>query len=91
MRFVFFLLSADGSNVNEPPLFEPGRYPMGLILYETTSVGSKVFTLKGHDPEKLPVKYGIQLTDKFVVDEETGVMTLAKPLDREVRLLVSSR
>lgn len=57
---------------------------MGLTLYETTPVGSKVFTLKGHDPEGSPVKYGIQLTDKFVVDQKSGIMTLAKPLDREV-------
>lgn len=70
--------------MNEPPIFEAGGYPMGLTLYETTPVGSKVFTLKGHDPEGSSVKYGIQLTDKFVVDQKSGVMSLAKPLDREV-------
>ncbi|XP_014205128.1 cadherin-87A [Copidosoma floridanum] len=72
-----------GNNVNEPPTFEAGGYPMGLTLSETTVVGTKVYTLKGHDPEGSPVKYGIQLTDKFVVDQRSGVVTLAKPLDRE--------
>ncbi|KAJ8670760.1 hypothetical protein QAD02_002019 [Eretmocerus hayati] len=72
-----------GSDVNKPPQFEAGGYPIGLTLYETTPVGSKVFTLKGHDPEGSPVKYSIQLTDKFVVDPRTGAMTLAKPIDRE--------
>lgn len=68
--------------MNEPPIFD--SYPAGLLLLESTPVGTVVFTLKGHDPEKLDVKYGIQLTDKFVVDPRTGNMSLAKPLDREV-------
>ncbi|XP_012283433.1 cadherin-87A [Orussus abietinus] len=72
-----------GNNVNDPPILDAGGYPTGLPLPEGTPVGSKVFVLKGHDPEGSPVKYGIQLTDKFVVDPHTGVITLAKPLDRE--------
>ena len=60
---------------------------MGLPLSESTPVGTKVFTLKAHDPEGSPVKYGIQLTDKFVVDPQTGVISLAKPLNREVKLI----
>nr|OXU29140.1 hypothetical protein TSAR_006401 [Trichomalopsis sarcophagae] len=75
--------SVAGNNVNEPPIFDGSGYPMGWTLNEATPVGTKVFTLKGHDPEGSPVKYGVQLTDKFVVDQRTGVMTLAKPLDRE--------
>lgn len=74
---------AVGSNVNEPPILATGGYPMGLTLPESTPVGTKVFTLKAHDPEGSPVKYGIQLTDKFVVNPQTGVISLAKPLDRE--------
>lgn len=70
--------------MNEPPVLEAGGYPTGLPLSEATPVGSTVFTLKGHDPEGSPVKYGIQLTDKFAVDPKTGTITLAKPLDREV-------
>nr|XP_012234071.1 PREDICTED: cadherin-87A [Linepithema humile] len=72
-----------GNNVNEPPILEAGGYPTGLPLSESTKVGKQVFMLKGHDPEGSPVKYGIQLTDHFVVNPRTGVITLAKPLNRE--------
>ncbi|KAG5343409.1 CAD87 protein, partial [Acromyrmex heyeri] len=72
-----------GNNVNEPPILEAGGYPTGLPLSESTKVGTEVFVLKGHDPEGSPVKYGIQLTDHFVVNPRTGVITLAKPLNRE--------
>ncbi|XP_058810290.1 cadherin-87A isoform X2 [Phymastichus coffea] len=75
--------TAGSGNVNEPPTFETGGYPVGKILSEATPVGSEVFRLKGHDPEGSLVKYGIQLNEKFIVDERTGLMTLAKPLDRE--------
>ncbi|XP_029049380.1 cadherin-87A [Osmia bicornis bicornis] len=71
------------NNVNEPPILEGGGYPAGLPLSESTKVGTEVFVLKGHDPEGSPVKYGIQLTDHFVVNPRTGVITLAKPLNRE--------
>jgi len=71
--------------VNEPPILEAGGYPTGLPLSESTKVGTEVFVLKGHDPEGSPVKYGIQLTDHFVVNPRTGVITLAKPLNREVK------
>jgi len=80
----FFVVPA-GNNVNEPPILEAGGYPTGLPLSESTKVGTEVFVLKGHDPEGSPVKYGIQLTDHFVVDPRTGVITLAKPLNREVK------
>lgn len=71
--------------MNEPPILEAGGYPTGLPLSESTKVGTEVFVLKGHDPEGSPVKYGIQLTDHFVVNPRTGVITLAKPLNREVK------
>ncbi|KZC14387.1 Cadherin-87A [Dufourea novaeangliae] len=74
---------ASANNVNEPPILESGGYPAGLPLQESTKVGTEVFVLKGHDPEGSPVKYGIQLTDHFVVNSRTGVITLAKPLNRE--------
>lgn len=82
--FLFFVVPA-GNNVNEPPILEAGGYPTGLPLSESTKVGTEVFVLKGHDPEGSPVKYGIQLTDHFVVNPRTGVITLAKPLNREVK------
>ncbi|KAL7306286.1 hypothetical protein TKK_0001717 [Trichogramma kaykai] len=78
-----FITQVVCNNVNEPPTFEAGGYPMGLPLAENTPVGSEVFILKGHDPEGSPVKYGIQLTNKFSVDEHTGVVKLSEPLDRE--------
>lgn len=86
--YCFICFFTGGNNVNEPPILESGGYPSGLPLSESTKVGSAVYTLRGHDPEGSPVKYGIQLTDKFTVDPETGVITLAKPLDREVRLMI---
>ncbi|KAF7384085.1 hypothetical protein HZH68_014842 [Vespula germanica] len=73
-----------GNNVNEPPILEAGGYPTGLPLSESTKVGTSVFVLKGYDPEGSPVKYGIQLTDYFVVDSRTGAIKLAKPLNREI-------
>lgn len=79
-----FSVVSGANNVNEPPILEPGGYPAGLPLSESTKVGTEVFVLKGHDPEGSPVKYGIQLTDHFVVNPRTGVITLAKPLNREV-------
>lgn len=81
----FLLIVPVGNNVNEPPILEAGGYPTGLPLSESTKVGTEVFVLKGHDPEGSPVKYGIQLTDHFVVNSRTGVITLAKPLNREVK------
>ncbi|KAI5635157.1 cadherin domain-containing protein [Phthorimaea operculella] len=55
-----------------------------LALSESTPVGTKVYTLEAQDPEGLPILYGLKFTDKFTVDPETGDVTLAKPLDREV-------
>ncbi|XP_043681793.1 cadherin-87A [Vespula pensylvanica] len=78
-----FISSTVGNNVNEPPILEAGGYPTGLPLSESTKVGTSVFVLKGYDPEGSPVKYGIQLTDYFVVDSRTGAIKLAKPLNRE--------
>ncbi|XP_034936764.1 cadherin-87A [Chelonus insularis] len=76
-------VSTANNNVNVPPEFVAGGIIEVLTLPESTPVGKEVFTLKGHDPENSEVKYGIQLTDKFTVDPKTGVITLAKPLDRE--------
>lgn len=79
-----FSVVAGAKNVNEPPILEDKGYPAGLALPESTKVGTEVFVLKGHDPEGSPVKYGIELTDYFAVDPRLGIITLAKPLNREV-------
>ncbi|KAJ2947229.1 hypothetical protein O0L34_g16939 [Tuta absoluta] len=55
-----------------------------LALSESTPVGTKVYTLEAQDPEGFPILYGLKFTDKFTVDPESGDVTLAKPLDREV-------
>ncbi|KOC60387.1 Cadherin-87A [Habropoda laboriosa] len=90
-----FTVVSGANNVNEPPILEAGGYPAGLPLSESTKVGTEVFALKGHDPEGSPVKYGIQLTDHFVVNPRTGVITLAKPLNRETqpnsRILINEK
>ncbi|KAK0157779.1 hypothetical protein PV328_011474 [Microctonus aethiopoides] len=78
-----FAICIASNNVNQPPIFDGVGALLGLPLSEATAVGSEIFTLKGHDPEGSQVKYGIQSTDKFIVDSNTGVITLAKPLDRE--------
>ncbi|KAF7987447.1 hypothetical protein HCN44_003209 [Aphidius gifuensis] len=83
--FIWHLSSCiANNNVNSPPSFEASGFPIGLPLSEDIPVGTRVFTLKGHDPENSNVKYGIQSTDKFTVDPSTGVITLSKPLDREI-------
>lgn len=53
-------------------------------LYESTPVGEVVYRLEGYDPEGSPVHYGLLGTDRFTVDRDTGEVTVAKPLDREV-------
>nr|QTE34337.1 cadherin [Galleria mellonella] len=55
-----------------------------LALSESTPVGTVVYTLQGTDPEGFPIKYDLVGTDKFSVNSETGVVTLNRPLDREV-------
>jgi len=54
------------------------------VIPENTPVGTPVYTLKAVDPEKSELRYGIMGTDRLSVDEKTGVITVAKPIDREV-------
>ena len=46
-------------------------------------MGSPVYTLQGEDPEGSRVRFGLQGTDKFEVDPNSGVVTVALPIDRE--------
>ncbi|CAB3226941.1 unnamed protein product [Arctia plantaginis] len=66
-----------------------------LALSESTPVGTVVYRLQGVDPEGLPITYSLAGTDKFIVNPETGDVTLNRPLDREVedtiKFLVSIR
>lgn len=54
------------------------------VLSEKTPVGELVWQLEGSDPEKGPVHFSIEGTDLLKVDRDTGQVTVAKPLDREV-------
>jgi len=67
--------------LNLPPYFikDMNQY----TLEENTPVGSPVYTLEGADPEESPIRFGIEGTDKFLVDAVTGVVTVAQPIDRE--------
>lgn len=56
------------------------------VIPENMEIGTPIYTLKGTDPEKGPVKYGLIGTDVLRVDETTGVVTISKPIDREVRI-----
>lgn len=55
------------------------------VIPENTPLGTIVYTLKGVDPEGSPVKFGLMGTDRLKVDEKTGVVTVVKVIDREVR------
>lgn len=59
-------------------------------LSENIPVGQSVYKLEGlnslgNDNDLL---YGIEGTDHLVVDSTTGVVTVAKPLDHEVIILI---
>ena len=71
---------------NQPPLFTDDMN--NHILKEDTEVGTVVYTLKGYDPENSTVKYGILGTDVLTVNPESGEVTLVKPLDREVCVII---
>lgn len=55
-----------------------------LVLSEKTPVGEIATKLEGSDPENGPVHFGLYGTDLLEVDRDTGEVTVAKPLDREV-------
>ncbi|KAK4292814.1 hypothetical protein Pmani_034453 [Petrolisthes manimaculis] len=55
------------------------------VVGEDTPVGAAVYTLKAADPEGGPVRFGLSGTDKLRVDAYTGVVTVVRPLDREVK------
>lgn len=52
--------------------------------------GTEFFHLLGSDPENSTVTYGIEGTDRFHVNSVTGVITVAAPIDREVRIFFSA-
>ena len=78
--FIFLVLGYV-RGLNLPPFFTADMNQ--FTLTENTQVGSAVYTLEGEDPEGSRVRFGIQGTDKFEVDPNTGVVTVALPIDRE--------
>ena len=54
------------------------------VLAENTPIGTNIYRLKGVDPEGSPVKYGISGTNKLQVDTLTGIVSVARNIDREV-------
>ncbi|CAH2074945.1 unnamed protein product, partial [Iphiclides podalirius] len=68
---------------NRAPHFVPQTGDMSqFTLPEDTPVGTPVYHLKGIDPENSQLRYSIS-GQYFSVDPLTGVVTLAKTLDRE--------
>ncbi|XP_063531882.1 cadherin-23 [Cydia strobilella] len=69
--------------INRAPHFVPQAGDMSqLSLPEDTPVGTPVYQLQGIDPENSQLRYSIS-GQFFTVDSLTGVVTLAKKLDRE--------
>ena len=67
---------------NRPPVLVSGGDLRNFEIYEDTTVGTPVYTLKGQDPEGSNIFYTIS-GDYFSADINTGVVTLKKALDRE--------
>ncbi|KAM4688587.1 cadherin-7 [Discoglossus pictus] len=74
-------------DVDEPPVFSSRLYTM--VESEAAKVGTSIGTVTAHDPDisDSPVRYSIDrntdLERFFNIDANSGLITIAKPLDRE--------
>ncbi|XP_029003341.1 cadherin-7a [Betta splendens] len=74
-------------DVNEAPAFSSPLTKM--VVYENASVGTSIGRVSAHDPDtsNSPIRYSIDrntdLERIFNVDNLSGVISTAKPLDRE--------
>ncbi|XP_059061390.1 cadherin-23 [Achroia grisella] len=69
--------------INRAPHFVPQTGDMSVFsLSEDTPAGTPVYQLKGIDPENGQLRYSIS-GQYFSVNPQSGVVTLAKTLDRE--------
>ncbi|RXG69688.1 Cadherin-87A [Armadillidium vulgare] len=77
---------------NLPPEFISDLSPP--LVKENTPVGTPILTLAAKDHEGGRVRYGLQGSDSLQVDQNSGVVTITKPLDREekrhTRLVVTA-
>ncbi|XP_071218798.1 cadherin-7-like [Salvelinus alpinus] len=78
-------------NVDEPPVFS---LPLSkMLISEEAKVGTTIGTVSAHDPDSTnsPIRYSIDrntdLERFFNIDATTGVISTAKPLDREVNAI----
>uniref|UniRef100_A0A8C8F444 Cadherin domain-containing protein n=1 Tax=Oncorhynchus tshawytscha TaxID=74940 RepID=A0A8C8F444_ONCTS len=78
-------------NVDEPPVFS---LPLSkMLISEAAKVGTTIGTVSAHDPDSTnsPIRYSIDrntdLERFFNIDATTGVISTAKPLDREVNAI----
>ncbi|KAM4605314.1 cadherin-7a [Polymixia lowei] len=75
-------------NVDEPPVFSSLLSRMEVS--EETLVGSTLGAVSAHDPDSTnsPIRYSIDRTTDlerfFDIDSNTGVLSTARPLDREL-------
>ncbi|KAL7385942.1 hypothetical protein ABVT39_002232 [Epinephelus coioides] len=75
-------------NLDEPPVFSSSVSRM--MISEAAPVGTDVGSVSAHDPDakSSPIRYSIDwksdVEHYFDVDSSSGVITTARPLDREV-------
>ncbi|XP_071369845.1 cadherin-7a [Centroberyx affinis] len=78
-------------NVDEPPVFSSSVSKM--VISEEARVGTTIGSVSAHDPDATnsPIRYSIDrntdLERFFNIDSITGVISTAKPLDRELHPL----
>ncbi|XP_072533494.1 cadherin-23 [Salminus brasiliensis] len=83
-----FLLHTLSEAFNQPPRFQNYFFQSYLLIYENTAVGSSVTQLQAVDPDGEPLIFGVvgeEASRFFAVQENTGVVWLRQPLDREMK------
>ncbi|XP_026808223.1 cadherin-87A [Rhopalosiphum maidis] len=84
MKYIFWtFLLISSSYADDLPVFN--KYMDNEALSENIPVGQSIYRLEGIDSfgNENDLLYGIEGTDHLVVDSNTGVVTVAKPLDHE--------
>ncbi|XP_048125121.1 cadherin-23-like [Alosa alosa] len=83
-----FLLHSLSEASNQPPRFLNYFFRSYLLIYENTPVGSSVTQLQALDPDGEPLIFGVvgeEAMRYFAVEQNTGVVWLRQPLDREAK------